>query len=1195
MVSSREESEDDDIAIIEDEDRELQAQIEKERKEKRAAKLKEKKEREGKPEKKKVTRKRKAAPKKTLTNRKKKSVESESEKSEESEDDEESEAEEDQEQQDSEDDSPKKKRPNRGVTKKVKAIVLSDSEESEPEVMPIKRTRKKIEIIKDSSEDDELPSSRSNNDTDSDGSIKLPSRTQAKSNKKELRPIEDDKKKKKRGLIDDDGLAKETVDAEKAEKERRKRLEQKQKEFNGIELEEGLDLTEALIGTSSQRKLKSVVVDPDNKSEEPEPVEVHPSIVRILKPHQAQGIQFMYDCAFESIDRLDTEGSGGILAHCMGLGKTLQVISFLHTVMMHPKVGEKAKHVLVVVPKNVIINWFKEFMKWLSDNDEELDTIDVTELDSAKTVEERQRALLNWHNSDTPSVMIIGYDMFRILTAEEDPKKKKSKVKKNRKFLKAQEDFRFCLQNPGPDLIVCDEAHKLKNDESALSKTMVKIRTKRRICLTGTPLQNNLMEYHCMVNFVKPGLLGTKGEFANRFVNIINRGRTKDASSAEVQFMKRRCHVLYEHLKKCVDRKDYRVLTEAIPPKQEYVLNVRMTDSQCKLYRAFLDNVVSGEGLSKRLLPDYHVLSRIWTHPYQLVLHEQKLERDRLLKEEEEEEADFIDDGSESESERSHDTTDSEFLASDSDDDRKKKKKNNVTKIDNKQASSSSRGARSGARNRRKVNSDDSDENEENDGDDGDDPAMKILLNGFRQSRRLAGDDPEFERDTETPPEYSGWFAKLGLLNEEDQCNFEMSNKLVLLCSIIKKCEEIGDKLLVFSQSLESLALIKRMLEYMAGTGQWFDDGHEALNAEGETWSWLEGQDYLTIDGSIAAGKRDAVQTHFNDADNHRARLMLISTRAGSLGTNMVSANRVVIFDACWNPSHDTQSLFRVYRFGQTKPVYIYRFIAQGTMEERIYKRQVTKESTSMRVVDEAQIQRHYDGHDLQELYQFNPVELKEEEDDEIEMVFAPPKDRLLAEVLLTNRAAVVDYFEHDTLFANQEEEKLTEEEMKDAWNDYEMDKRPPPQMPRFAGFGGMVGFTADRLMMELQQRNSQLNESQRLKTYMEDLVFSEAMKLSGMDHDVALRIVMLKNCLEEIMPYIPMNMRGGMHEFRSHFFKMIHEAINNRHPPHQLLKKSLDTFRTVVTMVSTVPSCRQVLQKLKIQYPYMFENIVLS
>lgn len=266
--------------------------------------------------------------------------------------------------------------------------------------------------------------------------------------------------------------------------------------------------------------------------------------------------------------------------------------------------------------------------------------------------------------------------------------------------------------------------------------------------------------------------------------------------------------------------------------------------------------------------------------------------------------------------------------------------------------------------------------------------------------------------------------------------------------------------------------------------------------------------------------------------------LMLISTRAGSLGTNMVAANRVIIFDACWNPSHDTQSLFRVYRFGQTKPVYIYRFIAQGTMEERIYKRQVTKESTSMRVVDEAQIQRHYLGNDLTELYQFTPSTF----DPDVEISCAPPKDRLLADVIHKNQHAVVDYIEHDTLFANVEDEKLTEQEMKDAWTDYEKDKSGMPVRAQYAappmpGFpnGMIVGQNVQAL---LQNR---MNQGIRVDQMQHDILFKELQKMRIKDAGTAVKIVLLRNLLEQILPYIPDEMRGGMSEFNTHFIRLVH------------------------------------------------------
>lgn len=109
------------------------------------------------------------------------------------------------------------------------------------------------------------------------------------------------------------------------------------------------------------------------------------------------------------------------------------------------------------------------------------------ELSKAKQNVDRAYRLKEWRKDG--GVLIIGYEMFRNLTNIG------TKLRK-----KLREDVINALLDPGPDLVICDEGHLLKNEKTSLSKAMNKIRTQRRIVLTGTPLQNNLKEYYCMVS-----------------------------------------------------------------------------------------------------------------------------------------------------------------------------------------------------------------------------------------------------------------------------------------------------------------------------------------------------------------------------------------------------------------------------------------------------------------------------------------------------------------------------------------------------------------------------------------------------------------------------------------------------------------------------------------------------------------------
>uniref|UniRef100_A0A6P4E6U6 Transcriptional regulator ATRX homolog n=1 Tax=Drosophila rhopaloa TaxID=1041015 RepID=A0A6P4E6U6_DRORH len=94
-------------------------------------------------------------------------------------------------------------------------------------------------------------------------------------------------------------------------------------------------------------------------------IKVNKDLVKLLKPHQRDGVRFMYDSCYGGIDVGNKNiGSGCILAHCMGLGKTLQLIALLHTVISYKELN--TSKILVLCPKSTVMNWADEFQQWLS-------------------------------------------------------------------------------------------------------------------------------------------------------------------------------------------------------------------------------------------------------------------------------------------------------------------------------------------------------------------------------------------------------------------------------------------------------------------------------------------------------------------------------------------------------------------------------------------------------------------------------------------------------------------------------------------------------------------------------------------------------------------------------------------------------------------------------------------------------------
>lgn len=182
--------------------------------------------------------------------------------------------------------------------------------------------------------------------------------------------------------------------------------------------------------------------------------------------------------------------------------------------------------------------------------------------------------------------------------------------------------------------------------------------------------------------------------------------------------------------------------------------------------------------------------------------------------------------------------------------------------------------------------------------------------------------------------------------DEDDYGNPARSGKMQVVKQLLLLWYSQGHKTLLFTQSRQMLDILEEFIRFK-------DPKLSELK-------------YLRMDGTTNIGSRQQLVDKFNNEDYS---IFLLTTRVGGLGVNLTGANRVIIFDPDWNPSTDMQARERAWRIGQKREVAIYRLMIAGSIEEKIYHRQIFKQFLSNKILKDPKQKRFFKMSDLHDLF----------------------------------------------------------------------------------------------------------------------------------------------------------------------------------------------------------------------------------